>query len=65
MYLEQRKAWTANGGELISLPKDEQAEMMHMLSSVGDDIAKSKPTLREAYQVVLSAAQRTRQAASQ
>jgi TRAP-type C4-dicarboxylate transport system substrate-binding protein len=65
MYLEQRKAWVANGGELIGLPKDEQAEMMHMLSSVGDDVAKPKPALHEAYQVVLNAAQRTRQAPSQ
>ena len=30
MYQEQRKAWTDAGGELISLPRDEQAEMMGM-----------------------------------
>jgi len=65
MYLEQRKAWVANGGELISLPKDEQAEMMHMLSGIGEDVAKPKPALREAYEVVLTAARRTRQAPSQ
>src|ERR1700733_7835914 len=29
MYQEQRKTWTTNGGELISLPRDEQASMMH------------------------------------
>ena len=28
MYQEQRKAWTDAGGELISLPREEQAEMM-------------------------------------
>jgi TRAP-type C4-dicarboxylate transport system substrate-binding protein len=65
MYLEQRKAWVANGGELISLPKDEQAEMMHMLSGIGEDVAKPKPALREAYEVVLTAARGTRQAPSQ
>ena len=65
MYLEQRKAWVANGGELITLPKNEQAEMMHMLSSVGEDVAKPKPALGAAYEVVLNAAQRTRQAPSQ
>ena len=65
MYQEQRKAWTDGGGELINLPQDEQANMMHMLASVGDDVSKSKPLLREAYQVVTDAAKRTRQAPSQ
>ena len=65
MYQEQRKAWLNNGGELISLPKNEQAEMMHILSSVGEDVSKTKPALREAYQVVTDAAKRTQQAPSQ
>jgi TRAP-type transport system periplasmic protein len=64
MYHEQRKAWLTAGGELISLPRNEQAEMMHMLSSVGDDVSKRKPELHEAYQLVTQAAQRTRQAPS-
>jgi TRAP-type C4-dicarboxylate transport system substrate-binding protein len=65
MYQEQRKAWTDAGGELISLPREEQAEMMRMLSSVGDDVSKTKPAVREAYEVVTDAAKRTRQAPSQ
>jgi TRAP-type C4-dicarboxylate transport system substrate-binding protein len=65
MYQEQRKAWTDAGGELISLPRDEQASMMQALSTVGDDVSKSKPALHEAYQVVSDAAKRTRQAPSQ
>jgi TRAP-type C4-dicarboxylate transport system substrate-binding protein len=65
MYQEQRKAWTDAGGELISLPREEQAEMMRMLSSVGDDVSKTKPAVREAYQIVTDAAKRTRQAPSQ
>ena len=64
MYQEQRKAWTDSGGELISLPREEQAEMMRMLSSVGDDVSKTKPAVREAYQIVTDAAKRTRQAPS-
>ena len=52
MYQEQRKAWTDAGGELISLPREEQASMMASLSSVGDDVSKSKPALHEAYQIV-------------
>jgi TRAP-type C4-dicarboxylate transport system substrate-binding protein len=65
MYQEQRKAWTDAGGELISLPREEQAEMMRMLSSVGDDVSKTKPAVREAYEIVTDAAKRTRQAPSQ
>ena len=65
MYQEQRKAWTDSGGELISLPREEQAEMMRMLSSVGDDVSKTKPAVRDAYQIVTDAAKRTRQAPSQ
>ncbi len=65
MYQEQRKAWVAGGGELISLPRDEHAEMMKMLASVGDDVSKSKPQVSDAYRVVTDAAKRTRQAATQ
>jgi TRAP-type C4-dicarboxylate transport system substrate-binding protein len=65
MYQEQRKAWTDAGGELISLPHDEQAQMMHMFLSVGDDVSQAKPGVHEAYQIVTEAAKRTRQAPSQ
>jgi len=65
MYQEQRQAWVAQGGELISLPPDEQAQMMHMLASVGEDVSKSKPALHGAYETVADAAKRTRQAPSQ
>ena len=64
MYGDQRKAWVANGGELISLPADEQATMMKMLSSVGEDVSRSKPALHEAFDVVAEAARRTRQVPS-
>ena len=65
MYAEQRKAWVANGGELIKLPADEQATMRGMLASVGEDVSKAKPALHEAYQEVLAAAQRARRSQSQ
>jgi TRAP-type C4-dicarboxylate transport system substrate-binding protein len=65
MFAEQRKAWVNGGGELISLPGDEQSAMMATLASVGADVAKAKPALREAYQIVTDAARRTRQASSQ
>jgi TRAP-type transport system periplasmic protein len=55
-----RKGWTDNGGELISLPPGEQAQMMTTFSSVGADVSKTKPLLNEAYGIVSAAAQRTR-----
>ncbi len=54
-----RKGWTDTGGELISLPSDEQAEMMKTFSSVGADVSKTKPLLDQAYQIVTAAAKRT------
>ncbi len=33
---QARKAWVASGGELISLPPDEQSAMLKILASVGD-----------------------------
>ena len=44
MYQEQRKAWTDNGGELISLPQDEQAGLMRMLASVGEGCLETEAT---------------------
>jgi TRAP-type transport system periplasmic protein len=55
-----RKGWTANGGELISLPPAEQAQMMQTFSSAVAEVAKAKPPLYAAYQIVSGAAQRTR-----
>ena len=55
-----RKGWTDTGGELISLPADEQASMMKTFSSVGADVSKTKPLLNDAYQIVTAAAARTK-----
>ncbi len=54
-----RKGWTDTGGELISLPPDEQADMMKAFASVGADVSKTKPLLNEAYKIVTDAAKRT------
>jgi TRAP-type transport system periplasmic protein len=56
---KSRKGWTDAGGELISLPSDEQAEMMRAFSSVGTDVSKTKPLLNDAYKIVTDAARRT------
>jgi len=65
MYQDQRQAWVAQGGELISLPPGEQADLMKTLASVGEDVSQSKPALHDAYEIVTDAAKRTRQAPSQ
>jgi TRAP-type transport system periplasmic protein len=53
-----RKVWTDTGGELISLPPDEQASLLKLLSSVGADVSKERPLLAEAYKIVSEAAAR-------
>jgi TRAP-type C4-dicarboxylate transport system substrate-binding protein len=54
-----RKGWVATGGELISLPADEQAGLMKTFSDTVAEVAKAKPDVYDAYQVVKDAAQRT------
>ena len=60
LYENARKSWTANGGELIAFPAEEQAAMMKTLASVGEDVAKAKPQLYDAFKVATDAAKRTR-----
>jgi TRAP-type C4-dicarboxylate transport system substrate-binding protein len=59
---KSRKGWVAGGGELITLPPDEQASMMKTLATVGADVSKSKPALSAAFKVVTDAAERARAA---
>jgi TRAP-type C4-dicarboxylate transport system substrate-binding protein len=59
IFEKARKGWTDGGGELISLPAAEQADMMKTFASVGIDVSKPKPLLSEAYKIVTEAAQRT------
>ena len=47
-----------SGGELISLPPDEQAEMMKTFASAVGEVTRPKPELDEAYKIVSEAAQR-------
>jgi TRAP-type transport system periplasmic protein len=54
-----RKGWVDTGGELISLPPNEQAEMMKTFAGVGADVSKTKPLLNDGYKIVTEAAQRT------
>jgi len=54
-----RQDWIV-GGELISLPPDEQAAMLNALASVGEDVSMTKAELHAAYHIVTEAAQRNR-----
>ena len=53
-----RQEWIVGGGELISLPPDEQAAMLNALASVGEDVSMTKAELHAAYHIVTEAAQR-------
>jgi TRAP-type C4-dicarboxylate transport system substrate-binding protein len=55
---EARQHWISAGGELISLPAEEQSAMVSALASVGKDISSAKPELYAAYRVIIDAAQR-------
>ena len=57
---KSRKGWTDAGGELISLPADEQAEMMKTFATGAAEVAKAKPAIEAAYKIVTEAAARTR-----
>ncbi len=59
-YDQQRKVWVDKGGELISLPPDEQAQMMERFASIGDDMSKTRPALNAAFKSLVEAVQRTK-----
>jgi TRAP-type transport system periplasmic protein len=58
IFEKARKGWSEGGGELISLPADEQADMMKSFATVGADVSKTKPALDAAYKIVTDAAQK-------
>jgi len=62
---EDAQGLVGQGGELIALPANEQAEMMKTLASVGEDVSRGNPALHEAYETVVDAAKRTQQAPGQ
>ena len=64
IVVRARKGWLDKGGDLIDLPRDEQATFIKTLSSVGEDVAKASPALAAAYKIVADAAARTRQSSS-
>jgi TRAP-type transport system periplasmic protein len=57
---KSRQDWVASGGQLISLPAEEQSAMLKILANVGDEVSNGKPQLAAAYQIVTEVAQRIR-----
>jgi TRAP-type transport system periplasmic protein len=51
-----RATWTAGGGELISLPPDEQSALFKIVAGIGDEVSNAKPQLAAAYKIVTDAA---------
>src|SRR5581483_7885484 len=49
LYNNARKGWTDIGGELISLPKDDQSSLMRQFSSAIDDVVKSNGRVNAFY----------------
>jgi TRAP-type transport system periplasmic protein len=59
-YAKARQTWVSSGGELISLPPDDQSALLKIIASVGDEVSSTDPLLNVAYQIVTEAAQRNR-----
>jgi TRAP-type C4-dicarboxylate transport system substrate-binding protein len=56
---QQCKIWVEKGGEIDVLSPAEKDEMMAKLSTVGDDIFKTKPQLKPLWDLLRAAAKRS------
>jgi TRAP-type C4-dicarboxylate transport system substrate-binding protein len=54
----QRKIWVEKGGQLDVLSAADRAEMMARMSTLGDDIVKTKPELKSLWDLLRSAVKR-------
>jgi TRAP-type transport system periplasmic protein len=59
-FAKQRSVWKEKGGELISFPAAEQAAFVEKISSIGDDLSKSKPELNQAVKTAFASAKRNK-----
>jgi TRAP-type C4-dicarboxylate transport system substrate-binding protein len=59
-FAKQRQIWTDKGGELISFPPGEQAAMLEKISTIGEDLSKSKPDLNKTVMIVFASAKRNK-----
>jgi len=56
----QRKIWTGKGGELTSFPAAEQSALVEKVSSIADDLSKTKPELNKAVKTIFESAARNK-----
>jgi TRAP-type C4-dicarboxylate transport system substrate-binding protein len=54
-WAAQNKVWTDKGGETIRLPKAEHDAMIAKISTIGDDMSKSKPGLNQTVKALFEA----------
>lgn len=52
---KEKKAWTSHGGELIALPRADEAELMKRMSTIAEDVGKRRPAIRQMYGELKSA----------
>lgn len=57
---KQHEIWKSRGGQLITLPADEQAAMLAKITSIGEDLSKDKPDLNAAVKLVFDSAKRNK-----
>jgi TRAP-type transport system periplasmic protein len=58
-FLEHsRENWKANGGEMVTLPEAESNELQQKLATVGDDIVKGKPDMKEMWDKLVAVSKR-------
>jgi TRAP-type C4-dicarboxylate transport system substrate-binding protein len=55
-FAEQERILIANGGKVSKLPDDEFKAMIAKVSTIGDDLSKTKPALNEAVKTLFASA---------
>jgi TRAP-type transport system periplasmic protein len=55
-FAAQEKIYVANGGKISQLPADEFKAMIAKVSTIGDDLSKTKPALNEAVKALFASA---------
>jgi len=59
-FAEQIKVWGTRGGEIVDLPKGEYDAMTAKITTIADDLSKSKPALNTAVKAVFESAARNK-----
>ena len=57
---DQSEIWKQRGGQIADLPRDEHDAMIKKVSTIGDDLSKSKPALNQAVKAMFESAARNK-----